>query len=123
MLIDGEAGIEQFNRRVMKNVDHLIVVSNSSAKGLSVAHTIAHVTDKNRAVDFQSMGLVLNRVRSESEANDIRERTRLEVYGYLLEDYLIREFDFKGQKLTQIPDTSPSLHAVRCILTRLGTNP
>jgi len=41
VLIDGEAGIEQINRRVMKTVDNLILVSDTSVKGLGVANTIA----------------------------------------------------------------------------------
>jgi CO dehydrogenase maturation factor len=42
-LIDCEAGIEQINRRVMKQVDHLVLVSDTSAKGLNVAKIIKKV--------------------------------------------------------------------------------
>ena len=40
VVIDGEAGIEQVNRRVMEAVTHLILVSDQSKKGLDVAKTI-----------------------------------------------------------------------------------
>ena len=40
VLIDGEAGIEQVNRRVMERVTHLLLVSDASAKGLNVIRTI-----------------------------------------------------------------------------------
>ena len=40
IIIDGEAGIEQINRRVMKNVDHLVLVSDTSAKSMNVAKII-----------------------------------------------------------------------------------
>ncbi len=78
VLIDGEAGIEQINRRVMKTVDHLVLVSDTSAKGIGVANTIARVAGERRRSTSQSMGLVLNRVRSEAEVEDISRRTGLE---------------------------------------------
>ena len=37
VVIDGEAGIEQVNRRVMETVTDLLLVSDASAKGLNVA--------------------------------------------------------------------------------------
>ena len=120
VLIDGEAGIEQINRRVMKTVDHLIMVSDTSVKGVSVANTIAHVADENKAVEFKSMGLVLNRVRDQSEVEDIRKRTAIDIYGSILEDGDIRDFDFRGESLTGIPDTSPTLKVIENILTRMN---
>jgi len=120
VLIDGEAGIEQINRRVMKTVDHLVIVSDTSAKGIGVANTIADVANEKKAVDFTSMGLVLNRVRDESEVEDIRKRTALDIYGSILEDNDIRDFDFRGKSLTGLPGTSPTLKVIENILTRIN---
>jgi CO dehydrogenase maturation factor len=119
VLIDGEAGIEQINRRVMKTVDHLVLVSDTSVKGLGVANTIMQVANEKKAVDFKSMGLVLNRVRDLSEVDDIRGRTDLEIYGWLDDDDLIRSFDFRGEPLTGMPDTSPALLKVAHILEKI----
>jgi CO dehydrogenase maturation factor len=123
VLIDGEAGIEQINRRVMKTVDHLVLVSDTSMKGLGVANTIARVANEKKAVDFKSMGLVLNRVRNQAEVEDIRGRTGLELYGELFEDDLIRSFDFRGEPLTGMPENSPALAVVAHILERIGVLP
>jgi CO dehydrogenase maturation factor len=120
VLIDGEAGVEQINRRVMKKVDHLVLVSDTSAKGVGVVNTIAHVATDKRAVDFQQMGLVLNRVKSVDEVNDIKTRTSLDIYGWIFEDDIIREFDFKGRTLTNMPETSLSLGAVAGVLEKLN---
>jgi CO dehydrogenase maturation factor len=119
VLIDGEAGIEQINRRVMKTVDHLVLVSDTSVKGLGVANAIARVADEKKAVDFKSMGLVLNRVRSVDEVDDIRRRTDLDIYGSVFDDDLIRDFDFKGKTLTEIPDTSPAIRVTAEILEKM----
>ena len=41
VVIDGEAGIEQINRRVMEKVTHLLLVSDQSRKGIEIIKTIA----------------------------------------------------------------------------------
>lgn len=123
VIIDGEAGIEQINRRVMKTVDHLVIVSDTSARGIGVANTIAGVANENKAVDFTSMGLVLNRVRNPGEVEDIRTRTGLDIFGWIGEDDTIRDFDFKGRPLTQIPDTSPTPDVIRHVLRTMKVMP
>lgn len=120
VLIDGEAGIEQINRRVMKTVDHLVLVSDTSVKGLGVAHAISRVASEKKAVDFKSMGLMLNRVKDRAEADDIRARTGLPVYGWITEDELIRDFDFRGRPLLELPDAAPVLSSVSDMLVRIG---
>jgi len=120
VLIDGEAGIEQINRRVMKTVDHLVLVSDTSVKGLGVANSIAQVANEKKAVDFSSMGLVLNRVRTLAEVEAISTRNNLDLYGWLYEDDLIRSFDFSGKPLTGMPDSSPSLAVASRILEKIG---
>lgn len=60
VVIDGEAGIEQINRRVMEKVTHLIIVSDQSRKGIQVIHTIKNVADN--LVMSDKTGIILNRV-------------------------------------------------------------
>jgi CO dehydrogenase maturation factor len=120
VLIDGEAGIEQINRRVMKTVDHLILVSDTSAKGIAVAQTIYEVATTNNAVDFSRIGLVLNRVRSEKEVRQISERIPFELIGWIPEDDLIRDFDFAARSLLELPPSSPAKETVAGILEKLG---
>jgi CO dehydrogenase maturation factor len=119
VLIDGEAGIEQINRRVMKTVDQLVLVSDTSAKGIGVANTIAHVAHEKKAVDFKSMGLVLNRVRTQAEVDGIRARTRIPIYGWIPEDDLVREYDYKGRSLTGMSGDSSMLSALAGMLERM----
>jgi CO dehydrogenase maturation factor len=120
VIIDGEAGVEQINRRVMKKVDHLILVSDTSAKAVNVTAAIAHVAADNRAVDFQSMGLVINRVRNAGEVEDIKKRTELDIFGWMPDDDMIRDYDFRGQPLTAMPATSAMFGVVSTIIQRIG---
>ncbi|OQX61105.1 MAG: cobyrinic acid a,c-diamide synthase [Desulfococcus sp. 4484_241] len=120
VVIDGEAGIEQVNRRVMDAVDHLLLVSDASAKGLNVVNEIYKTAA--RTVKFRKAALVLNRIRSQEEAKAAIERTTLEVGGWIPEDDTIREFDIQGRSILELPDC-PSLRAVASILEQVAGEP
>ncbi len=116
IIIDGEAGIEQINRRVMKIVDHLVLVSDTSSKGLNVAKVIKKVARDNQVVDYKSTGLLLNRIRDEEEVNKIMKQQDIDLFGWIPEDELIREYDFNGKSYLDFPEISPIGRVVQDIL-------
>jgi CO dehydrogenase maturation factor len=116
IIIDGEAGIEQINRRVMKSVDHLLVVSDSSAKGLNVARVIKDVARNNKAVDYRSTGLLLNRIRDKEEVAMIMNHVDFDLLGWIPEDELVREYDLKGRPYLEFPEASATSAVIRNIL-------
>jgi CO dehydrogenase maturation factor len=117
VVIDGEAGIEQVNRRVMEKVTHLVLVSDPSAKGLNVVKTIKEVSDS--AVAYEKHGLILNRVRGESEFNQIKMPDELVSLGWIPEDNTIRSFDIEGRSILEMED-SPAMDAVKNCLGEIG---
>ena len=64
IVIDGEAGIEQINRRVMEKVTHLVLVTDASRKGTQVVQTIKKVADE--LVMYEKAGVIINRIPDES---------------------------------------------------------
>ena len=58
IVIDGEAGIEQINRRVMEKVTHLMLITDSSKKGTQVVKTIKQVADE--LVMYDKVGAIAN---------------------------------------------------------------
>jgi len=119
VLIDGEAGIEQINRRVMKRVDELVLVTDTSAKGRNVVLAIKKLVDDRQAVECRRMGLVINRVGSRKEVDRILGGVSLELLGWIPEDDMVREYDFNDRPITDFPDTLPSIVAVRQIVKKL----
>jgi CO dehydrogenase maturation factor len=117
VVIDGEAGIEQVNRRVMEKVTHLILVSDPSAKGLNVAKTIKEVSDS--AVAYEKYGLIVNRVRGESEFNQTKIPMELISLGWIPEDNTLRSFDIDGRSILEIDDT-PAISALKNCLSEIG---
>ena len=112
VIIDGEAGIEQVNRRVLGPVTHLLLVTDTSVKGRNVAETIEQVA--RRAVCFQKVALLFNRVKDEQELQEVLPHTKLPVIGWILEDETIRRFDREGRSFFDLPscDALKSLEKV-----------
>ncbi len=117
VVIDGEAGIEQINRRVMAKVSHLILVSDASAKGINVAKTIKEVSDN--AIDYKKAGLILNRLRSKMEYEKLVIPAELDCLGWVPEDETIRSYDIAGKSILEIDD-SPAMLAVKNCLSEIG---
>ena len=117
VVIDGEAGIEQVNRRVMEKVSHLILVSDASAKGINVARTIKEVSDT--AIDFEKAGLILNRLRSQAEFEKLVIPPELNCLGWVPEDDTIRSFDIEGRSILEIND-NPAMSSVKNCLSKIG---
>jgi len=117
VVIDGEAGIEQVNRRVMEKVSHLIIVSDGSAKGLAVAKTIKEIAES--AILYEKYGLIVNRIRGENEWGRIAIPAGLHCLGWIPEDDTIRDFDIEGRSILDI-DESPALEVVKKYLAAIG---
>ncbi len=68
VVIDGEAGVEQINRRVMEKVTHLLLVTDQSRKGFRVIETIKGVADE--LVMYEKCGVIVNRATRPELASD-----------------------------------------------------
>jgi CO dehydrogenase maturation factor len=117
VVIDGEAGIEQVNRRVMEKVSHLILVSDASAKGINVAKTIKDVS--KTAIDYEKAGLIINRLQNKTEYEKLVIPEELDCLGWVPEDETIRSHDIEGKSILDIKD-SPAMQAVKNCLSEIG---
>lgn len=115
-IIDGEAGVEQVNRRVMGKVDLLLLVSDLTLKGIKVAETIKEVAEESMI--YQRVGLILNRARSAREVSQITHSTELPLLGWLPEDESVRLFDAQGRSLLELSE-SPSFRSISTIAEQL----
>jgi CO dehydrogenase maturation factor len=119
ILIDGEAGLEQINRQVMRGVDTLIVVSDATSRGLQTAAQIKGMVQSERVIQCRKMGLVFNRVQGNEELlRQTAQQMGLDVFGYVPQDENIARYDLVGRPMTELPTTSPGLDAVRSIMEK-----
>ena len=115
VVIDGEAGIEQINRRVMESVTHLILVSDQSAKGVGVITTLKKVAVD--AVHYERVGYIINRIRDEQELEKMQLPEDMEFLGSIPEDETIRNSDIEGKSLLMLPDCAALDSIRRCLET------
>jgi CO dehydrogenase maturation factor len=113
VIIDGEAGIEQINRRVLELVTHLLLITDTSAKGRNVAAILEQVA--RRTISFQKVALLFNRVKDKHELQAVLPHTRLPVIGCIFEDETIRRFDREGRSFFDLTscDALKSLEKVK----------
>lgn len=118
-IVDGEAGPEQLNRRVMKNVDVLLVMADMSARSLQTAAGIIDVANKGEnSISVGQAGLVLNRVRDDQPTDELLAKVGLEVYGQLPEDKMVNKYDREGTSLFDLPLDSACPAAVKEIIKK-----
>ena len=109
VVIDGEAGIEQINRRVMEKVTHLVLVTDSSKKGCDVIGTIKKVADE--LVMYEKVGVIANRIPSDKgviseEIKNAMNIGELKALAYIPSDAKLAEFDLKGENVFFLPEES-----------------
>lgn len=118
VIVDGEAGIEQVNRRVMERVTHLLLVSDCSRKGINVVSTIKEVADGG-VLPYDEVGLVLSRVHDAVDVARV-DVGDLPVVGCVFEEEGVRKLDMQGESLFELPHDDAALFEVTQALRRFG---
>lgn len=116
VVIDGEAGIEQVNRRVMEKVTHLILVSDPSKKGTTVVQTIKKVADE--LVMYKKVGCVINRCNDEEQKKYINTGD-IPILTYIPDDKNLSLIDLKGESVMNLPEDSNLVQGVKRTLSAL----
>ena len=116
VIIDGEAGIEQINRRVMEKVTHLVLITDPSRKGTQVIDTIKRVADE--LVMYDRCGAIVNRIGDPDMIPYIRiEGT--EVLSYIGSDNKHAANDIQGLSVFDLPADAPVIAGAREALQKL----
>lgn len=116
IVIDGEAGIEQINRRVMEKVTHLVLVTDASRKGTQVVQTIKKVADE--LVMYEKVGVIMNRIPDKSVIQYM-DLNGLDVFACIGTDGQLSTFDITGQNVFYLPEDSAMVQGVMEALARL----
>ena len=117
MVIDGEAGIEQINRRVMETVTHLILVSDGSKKGLQVAKTIQRVAGE--LVMYRKSGTIINRL-PDTSLLPLLDTEGLEVLAVIGDDPKMTYSDLLGNSVFSLGADTAVCRGVKQALSSLN---
>ena len=117
VVIDGEAGIEQINRRVMEKVTHLLLVSDQSRKGIEIIKTIDNVSKE--LVMAEKSGAILNRILH-PETLDESILNGIPLLSVIGADDVLVENDIEGMSSFELPNDAKILQGARDALSKLG---
>ena len=115
VVIDGEAGIEQINRRVMETVTHLFLVTDASKKGTQVIQTIKSVADE--LVMYRHLGAIVNRIPG-PQVIPLISTGDIPVLSYIENDDTLCDFDIRGENVFRLPETCNIVRGVKQALAQ-----
>ena len=107
VVIDNEAGMEHLSRRTTRDVEHLIIVSDPTMRGIVAAERIASFRDQID-VNIDNAYLVINRAMDgipEAMEKYVAE-INLPILGIIPNDELIIELDYSGTPLVSASSDS-----------------
>ncbi len=121
-VIDNEAGMEHLSRRTSRDIDHLLVVSDPTQRGLVTAERIASFRNE-LDINIKNTYLVLNRLSGEippSIKNHI-DSLGIPLLGIIPSDELLLEYEYAGKPTINLPDETPIYQAVAGMLQQILT--
>jgi CO dehydrogenase maturation factor len=121
VVVDNEAGMEHLSRRIINNVDYLLITSDATARGIRSAGRAYNII-KSVNINAGKIYLVISRTQ-DGVLSDLQEEiaaTGLEVAGTIPLDSMVMEYDLKGRPLFELPADSPALKAVEEIALNLN---
>jgi CO dehydrogenase maturation factor len=121
VVIDNEAGLEHLSRRTTRDVDHLLIVSDPTLRGLVAAKRVAELVDELKTA-VGRVSLIINRVNGDRLPGALEkaiEEFGLNLVGLIPSDAAVNELDAQGLPVVELPATAPSREALERILASL----
>lgn len=124
VVMDNEAGMEHISRRTTRNVDHLLLVTDTSQRALAAVQRIVEMVP-GLDVNIHNMYLVVNRLMGEQMPPALAtaiDKLGIQVIGTMPNDAIMSEFEFSGRPLIELPPDSLVVRAVFEITRQLLFN-
>jgi len=120
LVMDNEAGMEHLSRLTTKNMDLLLIVTDTSRRGLQAGLRI-HKLANDLNLGVGKSYIIINQAKSDpaDEVMEILSDSGLELAGVIPEDEQVYEFDLNGRPTIDIDETNPALKAAYSIFDRI----
>jgi CO dehydrogenase maturation factor len=122
VVLDNEAGLENLSRRIVQNLDVLIMVADPSKKGLE---TVQRLHDLAREMDirYKHLVIIVNRLRDDQKlpesAFELKRVTGAGLIMGLPDDSLLAENSEKGESLWSLNNNHPVAIQLDELLTEM----
>ncbi len=121
VVMDNEAGLEHLSRRTTRNVEHLLVVTDPSQRGVVAAQRVAElVTELD--IEIGQAYVIVNRAPLGAIPAPLKasvEAIGVPLLGVIPADEALMEFEFSGRPLVELGDESPVYQAVATMMAQI----
>ena len=113
LVIDNEAGMEHLSRRTTHDVQHLLIVSDPTQRGIVAAQRIASFRNE-LDIRIEHAYLIINRLSGPMPSALTAEINKLDIplLGTVPADLELSNFEFSGKPLVELGNDSPVYQAV-----------
>jgi CO dehydrogenase maturation factor len=120
IVIDNEAGMEHLSRRTTRDVQHLLVISDPSLRGIVAAERIAGFR-KELDIHIDNTYLIVNRLSGDLPPVLQTHVDKLDIHllGVIPADEGLAELEYSGQALVDLDDNSPVYQSVASMLQKI----
>src|SRR5512139_874602 len=120
VVIDNEAGMEHLSRRTTRDVQHLLIVSDPTQRGLVAAGRIGEMS-RELDINVENAFLILNRIPGTipPDLQDYIQKMNVPVLGTVPADEELSAFEFSGRPLVDLGDESPVYQAVEEMMKKI----
>jgi CO dehydrogenase maturation factor len=120
VVIDNEAGMEHLSRRTTRDVDHLLVVTDPTQRGLVAAQRIAEIGSE-LDIHIENTYLLLNRLTGEMPPalDEAIQKLPVPLLGVVPSNNELMDFEFRGRPLVELGDDSPVYRSVADMMANI----
>jgi CO dehydrogenase maturation factor len=120
IVMDNEAGMEHISRLTTRNVDVLLIVTDTSRRGLTAGIRINQLA-KDLKIGVGKSYLVMNQVKQPPapEIIDLIRTAGIEMAGTIPEDDTVYQYDLNGQPTIEIAEDNRAMRAAYAIFERI----
>jgi CO dehydrogenase maturation factor len=120
VVIDNEAGMEHLSRRTTRDVQHLLIVTDPTQRGIVAAERIASFR-KELDIRIENAYLILNDLTGDVPAplQDRIQQLDIPLLGTVPHDEGVKEFEFSARPLVELGSESPLYQAVAKMMQKI----
>jgi len=123
ILIDSPAGLEFFSRKTTKNVDDLILVTDTSKMSFHTIERLMEITKEVKS-NFKNIWVLVNKFNSDSKEpfiERIKEYSngKAKLLGFLQYNEEIQRINFEEKSLLDLPETNSTYQEAKLVFSKL----
>ena len=120
VVIDNEAGMEHLSRRTTRDVDHMLIVTDPTQRGLVAAQRIAELRNE-LDIRVENAYLIVNRLNGEMPPalDQAIQQLPISLLGVVPSDNDLMDFEFSGRPLVELGDDSAVFRSVAEMIAKI----